>query len=111
MLTPTDLDRAVTDMTRHLRQGGVLLLEPWDAREDMHDGERVWVTTAEEPGRVVAMIETTELSGERVGPTGPLPDLDEGRRNPARNGTHTAWRLHTGGVRGLTSSRGPDSPL
>jgi SAM-dependent methyltransferase len=64
MLTPTDLDRAVANMARHLREDGVLVLEPWDSPEDAHDGRRTWVTTAEEPGRVVAMMETTELSGD-----------------------------------------------
>lgn len=58
-----DLDRAVANMTRHLREGGVLILEPWDSPEDSRGGERPWVTTAEEPDRVVAMMETTRLSG------------------------------------------------
>jgi SAM-dependent methyltransferase len=64
MLTPTDLGCAVANMARHLGQGGVLVLEPWDAPENAHDGERAWVTSVEEPGRVVAMMETTELSGD-----------------------------------------------
>ena len=64
MLTPTDLDRAVANMARHLREGGVLVLEPGDSPEDSHGGERPWVSTAEEPNRIVAVMETTRLSGE-----------------------------------------------
>jgi len=64
MLTPTDLDRAVANMARHLGEGGVLVLEPWDSPEDSNGDERPWVTTAEEPNRIVAVMETTRLSGD-----------------------------------------------
>lgn len=63
MQNAPDLDRAILNMARHLRQGGVLILEPWDSPEDLRGDESPWVTTAEEPGRVVTMMETTQLAG------------------------------------------------
>jgi SAM-dependent methyltransferase len=63
MLTPSDLEGAVANMARHLREAGVLVLEPWDSPEDAGVAEGPWVATAEEPGRAVALMETTRLSG------------------------------------------------
>jgi SAM-dependent methyltransferase len=64
METREDLDRAVTNMSRHLSPGGVLLVEPWDSPEDPAKHDTYWVTTAEAPGRAVAMLETTQLAGD-----------------------------------------------
>ncbi len=61
MRTRKDLDRATANMARHLRERGMLVVEPWDSPEDSHDGEP-WVTTAVEAGRVVTVMETTRLS-------------------------------------------------
>jgi SAM-dependent methyltransferase len=62
MRTAADLDRAVANMAGHLRRGGVLILEPWDSPEAASADDRPWVTTAEEPDRVVTVMETTRLS-------------------------------------------------
>lgn len=64
MLSRNELDRGVENMARHLKDGGVLVLEPWDAPEDVPGAEPVWTTTAQETGRAVALMQTTRLSGD-----------------------------------------------
>jgi dTDP-3-amino-3,4,6-trideoxy-alpha-D-glucopyranose N,N-dimethyltransferase len=58
-----DLRSAIANMCRHVRPGGVLIVEPWDFPEDAKGDELPWVATAEEPGRVVVLMETTTLEG------------------------------------------------
>jgi len=46
MLTQEDLEKAVANMARHLRPGGVLAVEPWFRPADWHPG-RAHMVTAE----------------------------------------------------------------
>ncbi|MFL5736557.1 MAG: class I SAM-dependent DNA methyltransferase [Actinomycetota bacterium] len=63
MRTGEDLRRAVRTMARHLTEGGLLVLEPWDFPEASRD-ERPWVHTVEWDDRSVILMETTTLDGQ-----------------------------------------------
>jgi dTDP-3-amino-3,4,6-trideoxy-alpha-D-glucopyranose N,N-dimethyltransferase len=65
MPTVEELRKAVSTMARHLAPGGLLVIEPWPAPgEESGEGEP-WVTSVDEPGRSVVMMETTRLADRR----------------------------------------------
>jgi trans-aconitate methyltransferase len=60
--TLPDLFAAVGAMARHINEGGLLIIEPWDFPEDASD--EPWLTTVEADDRAVSLLETTTLQGE-----------------------------------------------
>jgi hypothetical protein len=82
---------------RHLNQGGLLVIEPWDFPEDAND--RPWVTTVEVDDRALALMETTTLEG-RSGPGDPLRHLVSWPRHRPPDGDQDALGLHEGRPRG-----------
>ncbi|MEX0985474.1 MAG: class I SAM-dependent methyltransferase [Actinomycetota bacterium] len=62
MQTKADLADAVGAMSRHLNQGGLLMIEPWGFPEDAND--EPWLTTIEADDRAVALMETTTLHAD-----------------------------------------------
>lgn len=60
MLTQEDLETAVANMTRHLRPGGVLAVEPWFRPADWHPGRSHMLTA--ELGEVKLVRANTSLS-------------------------------------------------
>jgi ubiquinone/menaquinone biosynthesis C-methylase UbiE len=56
------LERAIRRMTRHLKPGGVLLVDPWFAPGEMDDGH-VMVLHAEDAGRSVVRMSRTVIEG------------------------------------------------
>jgi SAM-dependent methyltransferase len=62
MQARSDLVDAVGTMARHVNQGGLLMIEPWDFPEGASD--QPWLTTVEADDRAVALLETTTLQGE-----------------------------------------------
>jgi SAM-dependent methyltransferase len=63
MRTFDELRQAVENMARHLRPGGVLIVEPWDPPVDPPAEAQPWVDVVEEPGRKVVVMETSTLAG------------------------------------------------
>lgn len=63
MLTRDDLVAALGSLTRHVAPGGVLVLEPWLAR-DQWLAPRVSVETFEGPGLVIARVSRAYFAGD-----------------------------------------------
>ena len=63
MLTVEDLRSAIATMARHLRSGGVLVVEPWISPEQHPPKSEPWIELAEEPERKVVVMETSTLAG------------------------------------------------
>lgn len=63
MRTDTDMRLAVANMARHLRPGGVLIVEPWDSPEESPPEGDPYLEVVEEFGRKIVMLETTRLFG------------------------------------------------
>jgi dTDP-3-amino-3,4,6-trideoxy-alpha-D-glucopyranose N,N-dimethyltransferase len=63
MLTREDLVAALRKLTEHVKPGGVLLVEPWAAR-DQWLAPRVSVETVEEPELVIARVSRAYFDGE-----------------------------------------------
>lgn len=57
------LRRAIATMTRHLRQGGLLLVEPWISPESHPPRGEPWIEVVEEPERKVVVMATSTLAG------------------------------------------------
>jgi SAM-dependent methyltransferase len=62
MRTVEDLNLAVANMARHLRPGGVLLIEPWDSPNEAQE-QVPYLKVVEEPDRTVVLLETMRLCG------------------------------------------------
>jgi SAM-dependent methyltransferase len=58
------LREAVAAMARHLRRGGVLVVEPWISPDDHPATGEPWVEVIEQPGAKVAVMETSTLDGQ-----------------------------------------------
>jgi SAM-dependent methyltransferase len=63
VVTIDDLRRATTTMSRHLRRGGVLIIEPWDPPMEHAADAKPWIEVVEEQGRTVVVMETNTLEG------------------------------------------------
>jgi ubiquinone/menaquinone biosynthesis C-methylase UbiE len=61
--TIANLNRAIANMTRHLVQGGVLVVEPWFSREEFGKG-RASVVTVDEPDLKVARVSRSLVEGD-----------------------------------------------
>jgi len=59
-----DLRAAIARMARHLNEGGVLIVEPWDDPEVSPPTSEPYLTSHEEPGRKVVMLEITTLQDD-----------------------------------------------
>ena len=55
------LHEAIGTMARHIRPGGVLVLEPWPEPGQDSDVKAPWTTVVEASGRTIALMETTRL--------------------------------------------------
>jgi len=60
--TVPNLNRAVANMSRHLKPGGGLVVEPWFAPEDWHPG-KVYATFVDEPELKIARINLSGVEG------------------------------------------------
>jgi len=60
--TVPNLKRAVAHMSRHLKPGGVLVVEPWFTPEDWHPG-KVHATFVDEPDLKIARINLSGVEG------------------------------------------------
>ena len=60
--TVPNLKKAVSNMCRHLKPGGVLVIEPWFTPEDWHPG-KVHATFVDEPELKLARINTSGQEG------------------------------------------------
>lgn len=63
MLTREDLVAALRKLTEHVKPGGILLVEPWAAR-DQWLAPQVSVETVEEPELVIARVSRAYFDGE-----------------------------------------------
>jgi SAM-dependent methyltransferase len=63
MLTRVDLAAALHSLTKHVRPGGIVLLEPWASREQWL-APRVSVETLEEPDLAIARVSRAYFDGE-----------------------------------------------
>ena len=63
MVTVEDLRSAIATMASHLREGGVLVVEPWDSPDEHPRNGEPWVEVVEEPGRKVIVMERSTLAG------------------------------------------------
>lgn len=63
MLTIEDLVAALRNLTRHVKPGGMLLIEPWAAR-DQWLAPRVSVETLEEPELAIARVSRAYFDGD-----------------------------------------------
>ena len=63
MLTSEDLDAAIRNLAKHVRPGGLLLVEPWAAR-DQWLAPRVSVETLEEPELAIARVSRAYFEGD-----------------------------------------------
>jgi SAM-dependent methyltransferase len=52
-----DLHRAISVMARHLNSGGVLIVEPWDDPETAPPSSEPYLTSYEDAGRKIVMME------------------------------------------------------
>lgn len=66
LLTLKDYTRAITCMTRHLKPGGVLLVEPW-LKPDVWTPGRPHVLVVDEPELKIARLNTTWQKGRKSG--------------------------------------------
>lgn len=64
MKTLADLRLAIANMARHLNPAGVLIIEPWLSPESDPQEDEPFLTSYEEPGRKVVMLEITTLVGD-----------------------------------------------
>ncbi len=62
MTTEEDLDRAISNMARHLAPGGVLVIEPWLTPEHFTPGT-IQVLTVDEPDLKVARVTHADRRG------------------------------------------------
>jgi SAM-dependent methyltransferase len=62
MKTIEDMNLAVANMARHLRPGGVIVIEPWDSPDEPEE-QVPYLNVVEEPDRTVVLLETTRLCG------------------------------------------------
>jgi ubiquinone/menaquinone biosynthesis C-methylase UbiE len=60
--TVPNLKRAIINMTRHLKPGGVLVVEPWFTPETWHPG-KVYATFVDEPDLKIARINLSGVEG------------------------------------------------
>ncbi len=60
--TVPNLKQAVVNMNRHLKPGGVLVIEPWFSPEDWHPG-KVHATFVDEPELKIARINRSGVEG------------------------------------------------
>jgi hypothetical protein len=64
MKSQAELQEAIANMAGHLNPGGVLIVEPWDLPETYDPNLDPYVTSYEEPGRKIVMMEITTLQGD-----------------------------------------------
>lgn len=62
--TTEGLRQATGTLARHLRPGGVLIVEPWISPEEHPAAGEPWVEVFEEPDRRVVVMETSTLADE-----------------------------------------------
>jgi len=60
--TVPNLKRAIANMSRHLKPGGVLMVEPWFTPENWHPG-KVYATFVDEPDLKIARINLSGVDG------------------------------------------------
>jgi ubiquinone/menaquinone biosynthesis C-methylase UbiE len=60
--TVPNLKRAIANMNRHLKPGGVLVIEPWFTPETWHPG-KVYATFVDEPDLKIARINLSGVEG------------------------------------------------
>jgi ubiquinone/menaquinone biosynthesis C-methylase UbiE len=60
--TVPNLKHAIVNMTRHLKPGGVLVVEPWFTPETWHPG-KVYATFVDEPDLKIARINLSGVEG------------------------------------------------
>lgn len=63
MLTREDLVAALRNLSRHVKPGGILLVEPWAARDQWH-APQVSVETVEEPDLAIARVSRAYFDGD-----------------------------------------------
>ncbi|MCB0713347.1 MAG: class I SAM-dependent methyltransferase [Ignavibacteriae bacterium] len=62
MQTVEELNLAIANMARHLRSGGMLLVEPWISRDKWRDSS-VHMLTVDEPELKIARVVTSSVEG------------------------------------------------
>jgi SAM-dependent methyltransferase len=62
IVTVEGLGRAIATMAHHLRQGGLLIVEPWISPESHPAAGEPWIQVVEEPGRKLVLMETSTLA-------------------------------------------------
>ena len=60
--TVPNLNKAVANMNRHVRPGGMLIIEPWFTPEDWHPG-KVHATFVDEPELKIARVNLSGVDG------------------------------------------------
>jgi hypothetical protein len=65
LLDIEQVNRAVTTMTKHLKPGGVLIVEPWLRPEQLRE-DRIWAVFVDEPELKIARMTTVERHGNIV---------------------------------------------